>query len=77
MKCSRTVSVIIPTYNRAYYLLEAIESILNQDIRDCQIEIIVVDDGSTDNTKEVLGKFGDRIRHIYQDHSGAGPARNR
>jgi glycosyltransferase involved in cell wall biosynthesis len=77
MKSSRTVSVIIPTYNRAHYLGEAIESILNQDIRDCQIEIIVVDDGSTDNTKEVLGKFGNRIRYIYQDNRGAGPARNR
>jgi glycosyltransferase involved in cell wall biosynthesis len=75
--CSRTVSVIIPTYNRAHFIGEAIESILNQDIRDCQIEIIVVDDGSTDNTKEVLGKFGNRIRYIYQDNRGAGPARNR
>jgi len=77
MKYPRTVSVIIPTYNRAHYLGEAIESILNQDIRDCQIEIIVVDDGSTDNTKEALRKFGDRVRYIYQDNCGAGPARNR
>jgi glycosyltransferase involved in cell wall biosynthesis len=77
MKYPRTVSVIVPTYNRAHYLGEAIESILNQDIRDCQIEIIVVDDGSTDNTKEVLRKFGDRVRYIYQDNGGAGPARNR
>ena len=75
--CSRSVSVIIPTYNRAHYLGEAIESILNQDIRDCRIEIIVVDDGSTDNTKEVLEKFGNSIRYIYQDNRGAGPARNR
>ena len=73
----RTVSVIIPTYNRVHYLGEAIESILNQDIQDCQIEIIVVDDGSTDNTKEVVRKFGDRVRYIYQDNGGAGPARNR
>jgi glycosyltransferase involved in cell wall biosynthesis len=77
MKRSRTVSVIIPTYNRAHYLGEAIESILNQDIRDCRIEIIVVDDGSTDNTKEVLRKFGNSVRYIYQDNGGAGPARNR
>jgi glycosyltransferase involved in cell wall biosynthesis len=77
MNRSRTVSVIIPTYNRAHYLEEAIESVLNQDIRDCRIEIIVVDDGSTDNTKEVLGKFGNRVRYIYQDNCGAGPARNR
>lgn len=77
MRCSRTVSVIIPTYNRAHYLGEAIESILSQDIQDCQIEIIVVDDGSTDNTKEVLKKFENSIRYIYQDNRGAGPARNR
>ncbi len=77
VKRSRTVSVIIPTYNRAHYIGEAIESILNQDIRDCRIEIIVVDDGSTDHTKEVLKKFGDRVRYIYQDNRGAGPARNR
>ena len=73
----RTVSVIIPTYNRAHYLGEAIESILNQDIRDCRIEIIVVDDGSTDNTQEVLRKYGNSVRYIFQDHRGAGPARNR
>lgn len=77
MKCSRSVSVIIPTYNRAHYLCEAIESILHQDIRDCQIEIVVVDDGSTDNTKAVLKKYGNRIRYIYQDNGGAGLARNR
>lgn len=77
MKCSRTVSVIIPTYNRAHYLGEAVESILNQNIEDCQIEIIVVDDGSSDNTKAVLGKFGRSVRYIYQDNRGAGPARNR
>jgi glycosyltransferase involved in cell wall biosynthesis len=77
MNYSRTVSVIIPTYNRARYLAEAIESILNQDIRDCRIEIIVVDDGSTDNTKEVVRKYNNNIRYIYQDNRGAGPARNR
>jgi glycosyltransferase involved in cell wall biosynthesis len=69
--------VIIPTYNRTHYLGEAIESVLNQDIRNCQIEIIVVDDGSTDNTKEILGKYGSSVRHLYQDHGGAGSARNR
>jgi len=77
MKPLKTVSVIIPTYNRAHYLGEAIESILNQDIQDCRIEILVVDDGSTDNTQEVLQKYTHKIRYIYQDNRGAGPARNR
>ncbi len=77
MTCSRTVSVIVPTYNRAHYLGEAIASILNQDIQGCQIEIIVVDDGSTDETKEILRKFGDSVRYIYQDNHGVGAARNR
>ncbi len=77
MQYSRTVSVIIPTYNRAHYLVEAIESILNQDIQDCRIEIIVIDDGSTDNTKEVVRKFGNRVKYLYQSNGGAGPARNR
>ncbi len=77
MKCPRSVSVIIPTYNRAHYLGEAIESVLNQDIQDCRIEIIVVDDGSTDNTEEVLRKYGNSVTYIYQNNRGAGPARNR
>lgn len=77
MKNSRSVSVIIPTYNRANYLGEAIDSILNQDIQNCRIELIVVNDGSTDNTKEVVETYGNRVRYIYQDNRGAGPARNR
>ena len=48
-----------------------------QDIKDCSIEIIVVDDGSTDKTREVVKEFGDKIRYIYQKNQGAGAARNR
>lgn len=77
MQFLRTVSVIIPTYNRARYLVEAIESVLNQNIQDCQIEIIVIDDGSTDNTKEVVRKIGNHVKYLYQDNCGAGSARNR
>lgn len=69
------ISVIIPTYNRATLTKRAIESVLNQNIQP--YEIIVVDDGSTDNTKEVLQSFGDKIVTIYQKNSGVSVARNR
>jgi glycosyltransferase involved in cell wall biosynthesis len=72
------VSVIIPTYNMADYLPEAIESVLNQTYKD--FEIIVIDDGSTDNTKEIVKKYidpsRDNIRYIYQENKGVSVARN-
>jgi len=68
------VSVIIPTYNRAEYVTQAIDSVLAQTYAD--YEIIVVDDGSTDNTKDVLLPYMDRIRYIYQENAGASAARN-
>lgn len=68
------ISVIIPTYNRAKYICEAIDSVLNQTFRD--FEINVVDDGSTDNTKEVLNKYGNKIRYFYQENKGVSTARN-
>jgi len=74
---SASISVIVPTYNCAKYIIEAIESVLNQTYRAS--EIIVVDDGSTDNTKETLGKYiSDKlIRYYYQDNRGVAAARNR
>jgi glycosyltransferase involved in cell wall biosynthesis len=68
------ISVIIPTYNRSHYLREAIESVLNQVYES--IEIIVIDDGSTDDTKGVVEKYGERIKYIYQDNAGVTAARN-
>jgi glycosyltransferase involved in cell wall biosynthesis len=70
------VSVVIPTYNRAATVPRAIESVLAQTVSD--LEVIVVDDGSSDNTGKVLGEmFGDRIRYYAQANQGASVARNR
>lgn len=68
------VSVVIPTYNQARFVVEAIESVLNQTFQD--LKIIVVDDGSTDDTKEALKKFGSKICYIYQENQGDAAARN-
>lgn len=69
------VSVVIPNYNYARYLPEAIESVLAQTHKN--VEVIVVDDGSTDDSKAVLASFGDRIRTIFQQNQGVSAARNR
>ncbi len=70
------VSVVIPTYNRAHTLDRAVKSILDQTFRD--FELIIVDDGSTDNTIEVVSSVNDpRIRYIRHDSNrGANAARN-
>lgn len=70
------VSVIIPAYNYANYLPEAIQSVLNQTFRD--FELLIVDDGSTDNTSEVIQGFAHnpKVRHVYQENQGLAAARN-
>lgn len=68
------VSVIIPTYNRAGVIKNAIESVLCQTYGN--IEIIVVDDGSTDNTKDALLSCKDRIKYFYKENGGVSSARN-
>ena len=68
------VSIIIPTYNRQAYLAEAIESALAQTYP--HIEIIVVDDGSTDATKERVASYGDRVKYVYTPNGGVAHARN-
>ena len=69
------VSVIIPTYNSAQYLAEAIDSVLNQTYTN--YEIIVIDDGSTDNTIEILEQYKEKIYYIYQENQGVSAARNK
>jgi glycosyltransferase involved in cell wall biosynthesis len=70
-----TVSVIIPTFNRAEKVIRAISSVLSQDFSDC--EIIVVDDGSMDGTKHALAKFRSKIKYIYHSSNmGVSAARN-
>jgi len=68
------VSVVIPTYNSAALVREAIQSALNQTYSD--FEVIVVDDGSRDNTESVVRSFGDKVCYVKQDNRGAGAARN-
>jgi glycosyltransferase involved in cell wall biosynthesis len=70
-----TVSVIVPTFNRRKLVVNAIRSVLCQTYRD--YEIIVVDDGSTDDTGEALTPYMDRIRYVYQANLGASAAKNR
>ncbi len=66
-----TISVIIPTYNRAHYIASAVESVLSQNLpKGYGLEVLVIDDGSTDNTGKVLKKFGDQIIYKKIKHSG-------
>lgn len=69
------ISVVIPTYNRGYCLERAINSVLDQTFP--AFEIIVVDDGSTDNTQEVLKKYSGDIKILSQQNKGVSSARNR
>ena len=68
------VTVIIATYNNAHYILEAIASIFNQTYTS--YEVIVIDDGSNDHTRQVLEPYLDKIRYVYQENKGVSHARN-
>ncbi len=68
------VTAIIPTYNRAEIVGKAIDSVLAQTYPN--IQVVVVDDGSTDGTRDVLRGYGDRIEPIFQPNAGVGHARN-
>jgi glycosyltransferase involved in cell wall biosynthesis len=68
------VSVVLPVYNRAGWVARAVESVLGQT--HANLELLAVDDGSTDGTRRVLEGFGPRVRVLEQAHSGAEAARN-
>lgn len=69
-----TISVIIPAYNCDRYIAQAVDSVLQQE--SCSYEIIVIDDGSTDSTEQVLESYGDLLRYIKQENQGVAAARN-
>lgn len=71
----KLVSVVIPTYNCAKFVAQAIQSVLNQSYKNT--EIILVDDGSTDETRDVIQPFMKEIVYIYQENKGLPGARNR
>ena len=71
-----SISVIIPAYNYAHFLTQTLHSVLRQDTGDVPVEIIVVDDGSTDATADAAQAFGAQIRYIHQQNQGLSAARN-
>ncbi len=68
------VTAVIPTFNMGLYVGDAIRSVLGQTLRD--VEVIVVDDGSTDDTRDVVTSFGTQVQYYYQPNAGQGAARN-
>ena len=69
------VSAVIPTYNRAEFVREAIASVLRQDYPD--VGLVVVDDGSSDGTAAVVREFGTAVHYLWQENRGVSAARNR
>ncbi len=75
------LSIIIPTYNRALFLKDAIQSVLSQDYFTCSarinsFELLIIDDGSTDNTRKIIKSFGNQVKYYFQEKKGVSAARN-
>lgn len=68
------VSVVIPCYNNGQYLRECLDSVLNQTFSD--FEVLVVDDGSTDNCAEIAKSYGQRLKYLRRENKGPAAARN-
>lgn len=75
MGSNPVISVVIPSFNSARFVVQAVQSALAQTYSP--VEIIVIDDGSSDNTQVVLDPFFERIRYVYQSNGGLSKARNR
>ncbi|MCO7175207.1 glycosyltransferase family 2 protein [Sporolactobacillus kofuensis] len=71
---SPKISIIIPTYNREAFIAEAIDRVLAQEYKN--FELIIVDDGSTDHTKEIVHQYGGKVRYLYQPNLGPSASRN-
>jgi glycosyltransferase involved in cell wall biosynthesis len=71
----RSISVVIPTYNRCDLVMNAVESVLSQKVKG--VDVVVIDDGSTDDTRELFKQPRLGVRYIYQQNSGVSAARNR
>lgn len=71
---SLLVSIIIPTFNRASWLKGAIESVLEQNFKN--YELLIIDDGSTDHTSEIVTNYSDKVKYYYQSNKGPSAARN-
>ena len=74
MMANDRISVIIPVYNCERYVEEAVRSVIGQTLKPC--EIIVVDDGSTDKSADIVKRFGEKVSYFYQPNGGAAKARN-
>jgi glycosyltransferase involved in cell wall biosynthesis len=74
-KANGRVTVVMPTYNRAHLVPRAIESALAQTVAHL-CDIVVVDDGSTDDTREAVARFGNQVRYVYRENGGLAAARN-
>ncbi len=69
-----TVSIVIPTYNRETFITKALDSVMAQTYQ--HFEVVVIDDGSTDNTRDVVQAYGEKVHYFYQRNKGIAGARN-